>query len=512
MKKKYYIAITIFILIVFGISFIPVVYCSFFNYATGDDFHYSALTHQVVVNHGSLIDFVKASFAGVKDFYNGWGGNWSAALLWTIQPAVWGESAYHTTMYISVAFMLASAWYLGLYWYKKYINKSLKGTDKCLFISIFALYAFVCFQGMPVGRTAFFWWSVIVNYIVPYAVMLLCIVWLDKFTECGKVSYIVYSTIAMIFIGGAGYMTIVVALEILVLYIAFNIWKKNGIKKIFGIIIPTAGFLISFLFNFKSPGNAARGGDALDFGIANLIGAVAKSIARGTTTAVGYFGYCRLLFIYVPVVFLLAYELIGVARNYDENETDEFQYKLPGVFIIITYLMYCSSFAPMVFMDDIVASSGHTNTYWLLFMIWLTISITYFVGYLKRVNADLLAKLIKPYRAAVLCLAVLSLIMFRHFIGNTFAYKCYEFYESGQLADYEAQMQERFALLNDSNVTDVELPQMNDEQGPFLHFASTEDPDNYTNRVTAAFYGKNSVRGVDRSTFYEKHPTDNPVW
>ena len=65
-------------------------------------------------------------------------------------------------------------------------------------------------------------------------------------------------------------------------------------------------------------------------------------------------------------------------------------------------------------------------------------------------------------------------------------------------------MQERFRLLA-SEEDVVVLPFINDEQGPLMHMPVTVDPDNYTNYVTAKFYGKQSVVGMDRNEWKEKY-------
>ena len=44
---------------------------------------------------------------------------------------------------------------------------------------------------------------------------------------------------------------------------------------------------------------------------------------------------------------------------------------------------------------------------------------------------------------------------------------------------------------------------MNDEQGPFMHMALLADPDAYTNKATARFYGKESVIAIPRTEYYE---------
>ena len=57
----------------------------------------------------------------------------------------------------------------------------------------------------------------------------------------------------------------------------------------------------------------------------------------------------------------------------------------------------------------------------------------------------------------------------------------------------------------DSEKEDIMVPFMNENQGPFIHFAIIEDPNCYTNSVNAAFYGKKSVIGMDREMFYTQY-------
>ena len=52
--------------------------------------------------------------------------------------------------------------------------------------------------------------------------------------------------------------------------------------------------------------------------------------------------------------------------------------------------------------------------------------------------------------------------------------------------------------MNATGDDEVILPFINDEQGPLMHMPVTIDASNYTNYVTAKFYGKKSVIGMDR--------------
>lgn len=490
-KDKVYRFISLLAILILIISMIPVFYLTFYNYATGDDINIASWTHVAVMEGRSASEVVKAAWDGVKSFYYGWGGNWSACILWAIEPSVWGEDVYHITGYIALFFILGGSGILLWYINKKFLNGS-----KMLFTIVFSLYSFLIIQWIPAGHTAIFWFAVVANYIIPYGLMLFSIKWIDKYLETSQTRFLVYSGLALIFIGGAGLMTVVVSFEILFLFICYTFFYKKSRFKGLGLLIVMVLFLLSAGANVLAPGNSVRAGGELSFGVSDIFGTVLESIVRGTQNAGQYFIYSRFLWLYVPLIVLLSWEFI------DAKEC-AIKFRFPGLFIAVTYLMYCSAYAPMAFMKDIDGSSGHTNIYWFLFTLWITISVGYVVGYLKEKDININKLILNTVRVGCVLLVILSCLMYRHFIGNMFGYKCLQYAKSGALADYEMQMQERFEILANSDDGDIVLPQMNDDQGPFLHFAVTDDPENYTSYVTAHFYGKKSVIAIPRDEYYQ---------
>ena len=577
-KQKIYIGVAILMGLVLLVSMLPIIYCSFFDYASGDDFNLSDLTHLALVNKEGVGAFITGSYTKVKDFYLWWGGNWVAAIMWTLQPSVFGESVYHITFYVSMLFLLGGSGYFLRKVLARFVTRS-----KLFFALVFILFCFELLQYMPVGRTTFFWYPVVANYVFPYGLFLIAVVFLYQLTEktadfkrmAPKTTVLktLACAIIMVFIGGTGYMTLVLMLDTIALYWIYVVVcriidkKQAGDseqtgspeqtripeqtrspeqtdaqqgKRLVGLTVSTVFFLASTIFNVIAPGNFARGGEKMDFGLLNLIGVVAKSILRGITNTGTYLMYSRFLLVFVPLLVLFTWEFLDVsvgagisATAGTSAETDKdmgtagsqkFKFRYPAIVVAILFLMYCSTFAPMVLMQDITASSGHTNTYWFAFMTMLTLSVIYVTGWFKlrivakygepsnsnsnsssnsnsKANLPQLCERILQIGCALLVIA--TIILGKHFIGNMFAYTCYQFIDYGYLADYETQMQERFELLNDKDVTDVVLPYMNSEQGPYLFFPATDDPESYSNQVVARFYGKNSVVGMPRGEYYE---------
>jgi len=71
---------------------IPIIYCTLFNYATGDDLWEGSSLRRVIVAGGSFADAWAAFSDRFRMDYFGWEGNWSSIILWCIEPSIWGRN------------------------------------------------------------------------------------------------------------------------------------------------------------------------------------------------------------------------------------------------------------------------------------------------------------------------------------------------------------------------------------------------------------------------------------
>ena len=76
--------------------------------------------------------------------------------------------------------------------------------------------------------------------------------------------------------------------------------------------------------------------------------------------------------------------------------------------------------------------------------------------------------------------------------NSVFARSC-EYVMSGQAADFKNQIDSQMEILLDDSVKEAYLCPINDNQGPLMHMPVTENPEAFTNRVVARFYGKDKV-------------------
>lgn len=497
-KKITYRKIALAMLGLFLISLLPILYCSFFDYANGDDLWEGAAAYRVLVNNGTLKDFLTAVFEWAKEDYLSWEGNWSSIILWCLEPSIWGEKVYCITPWIALFSLCGGTTYFLFHYLKKYLN-----VDFIYLTITSVLTCFFIIQYMPNVKNGVFWYTGMVNYIVPFGLCLISFVWVDKFLETGKKRYLVFATLAFTYVSGAGYTPIVLAFEVLFLVMLLYMLCRDAGKRHRArwISLPIIFLIIGFVFSAISPGNAVRGGESYYFDVMRIFTTILECIRLGFVGIFKWFITIRPLILIVPLLAVMTWEQIDIGKT-------ELEFKHPILVIVILFLISCSLYAPGIYAQSEV-SGGVPDTIYFVFLLTYILSVIYLTCYLKKIGTRKGWKLLnvsfteKLRGAIVLGELLFCLVAARHLIGNMSAYICFDFINSGQLRDFEYQMQERLRILHDPEITDVVLPEMNDEQGPFMHMALLADPKAYTNKATARFYGKDTVIAIPRTEYYE---------
>lgn len=171
----------------------------------------------------------------------------------------------------------------------------------------------------------------------------------------------------------------------------------------------------------------------------------------------------------------------------------EKRYPFPVLFAVLSYCVYCASFAPEIYADVDVSGGVHNmNYYMFLFMVFG--DLVYVQGALKHFVKN--KRQCRIFLPAVFMVAAVWLLVFRSDIKQTTTYICIEYVWSGQAADFQKQMEYQRSVLLDDSIKEAVLPMTNDVQGPLMNMPVTTDPDAWTNSVLREFYGKDSVVGA----------------
>lgn len=341
-----------------------------------------------------------------------------------------------------------------------------------------------------------------INYTFPYGLCLASFVWIDKFIEIGRKRYLIFTSLFFAYLGGSGYISIILAFEILFIIILTGMFlRKNKEKsRLFWLFIPLALLAAGFIFSAVSPGNAVRGGENYYFGISKMFFTVFESIKQGFFGGINWFILVRPLFLTAPLLCITTWELVDVDQI-------KLKLKYPVLVIGFLFLISCSVYAPGIYAQTEV-SGGVPNTIYFVFLLVYVFSVIYLICYLKKKVISGRGWITYQFTSKLRIAVVIGELIFcvlagKYLIGNMASYVCIDFIRSGQLRDFEFQMQERLEILLDPEITEVVLPEMNSEQGPFMHFPLLSDPEAYPNEATARFYGKESVIAIPRTEYYE---------
>lgn len=482
----------------FFVSLLPILYCTFFDYASGDDLWEGASAYRVLADHGSTKDFIMAVYTWAKTDYIGWRGNWSSIILCCLEPSIWGEKVYCITPWIGLIALAGGTSYFLFYFLKKQLV-----CDNSFLLVVSLITCFFSIQYMPNIRSGIFWYAGMINYVAPYGVSLVSFVWIDKFLETGRKRYCVFATLFFAYLGGAGYIPIVFAFEILFFIIAANFLSGGHERKARGywLLLPFFLLVVGFIFSAVSPGNAVRGGESYYFSLEKVFNAILESIKQGFKGMIHWFLSVRPLILAVPLLILVAWELIDVTKV-------RWKLKHPVWVLLFLFLISCSVYAPGIYAESEV-SGGVPDTIYFIFLLTCVFGIVYLICCIKKRIIEKGWKMpgqafMQKVRIAALVGEILfCIIAGKHLIGNMAGYMCMDYIKSGQLRDFEFQMQERLKILHDPEIEDVILPEMNNEQGPFMHMPIIKDPEAFTNQATARFYGKKSVIAIPRTEYYE---------
>lgn len=498
LEKMSYKKIALILLGLFLVTLLPIIYCSFFNYANGDDLWEGAAAYRVLAEGGTVKDF----FIAIRDWfivdYYGWEGNWSSIILWLIPPNIWGEKVYCITAWIALFHLCGSIIYFGSYYMQKFLN-----ANRLYQAIVSILVCFFVIQYMPSIKNGVFWYTGMINYTVPFSLCIMSFVWIDKYMNIGYFRYLVLTTIIFMYLGGAGYTPIVLAFEVFLLFMMLYLLKGEfrRKKRMWGVFIPFVLLIVGFVISALSPGNAIRGGDSYFLDIPRIFTTVTECLRRGFVGIFEWFLTVRPLILIIPLLVILTWEQIDIKQT-------KIKFEHPILVSTVLFLVASSIYAPEIYSQSSV-SGGVPNTVYFTFLLTCIIEIIYLTCYVKvryvKTGASFITEnLLLKLRVAIVAGEIFFCIVAGRFlIGNMSGYMCYDFIKTGQLRDFEYQMQERLEILHNPEIKNAVVPEMNNEQGPFMHMALLKNPEAYTNRATARYYGKETVIAIPRTEYYE---------
>lgn len=485
MKKKWEkVSIQIvLIMIVAGyfISMIPNWILAFFARPSGDDFGYSAASHQAWVQTQSLFEVIRAGVETTKQMCQTWNGDWFSVFCFTLMPEVFiPYSFWIVPIFWSLA-LIAAVWYLTYQIMTKWL-----GMNKLITGAVAALILFISYQWVPSSAIMLYWYVGVIHYIMPHVIALCIIGGVVQFLQTGKYGYIVWSSIGMLAVGGSSYYGFFLVFFSYLLLFFFV--RKN--KKVKWLLFPVIIGGIALFFQVTAPGNAARVGEGIGFSFKKAIDTVMGALCQGGIVIVTELKEKPIIIFLLILIAIILW--IGLLQS-----KTTFLFRFPLLFAAYVYGIYASMFTPEIYAATEISGGPPTIEY-LTFVLCSVMIIGYTEGWLiqkiKRAGelkgtGEREQHILLPYMAVLM----IMLVICRGDIKEMLFFESMEYIVSGQAADFKRQIDSQMEILLDDSVKEAYLCPINPEQGPLMHMPVTEDPEAFTNWAVKKFYGKEKV-------------------
>lgn len=493
-SEKTELKISILLIALFIAGLIPIFLLGRYDYQSADDYGFSANNHVAWMQSHSVIQVLKGAGETAIELWHRWQGTFSSIFLMSLQPGIWGM--YSLVPWIMIGAMTFSTLFFFYVVFRKFIQ-----VRPAIFLSISMIYLIFALECMIDKTQGFFWFNGAAHYMIPHSVALcLFTVLILMMTEEKKtLRRMVAACFLAAFTGGANYITALITLILFVSAIALLLFMKQK-QKCRLLILPFLLFLAAFLLNVLAPGNAVRQE------VMTVRPGVIKSILLSFYYCVEYmvdtwFNWTYFLFVFALLPFL--WETVKAFGK-------RFSYPAPFLVFAYSYCVLSAMFTPTLFAGGDAGGGRIFNIMFLDFMILTILNIFYFMGWLYRklgfaehVSGSCLEKAdVKWYLLAVLCFGI--------FIGAMYTKVNPDYFTSTSALyslmtkegwNYGRETAERDDLLKqavESDTADITIPRLTVH--PYLLFWSDieEDADDYTNKSMARYYGKDSIRGIEK--------------
>lgn len=478
-----------FLTIVYIISLIPLLWISFYNYPSADDYSIGSNCRQMWVSSHNVFAVLWAGVVRAVEDWLYWMGYFTSNFLMAVPPNVFGERVYVLTAWIMLSMLSLSTWYL-----LKNIFVKVFHADKYISHCIIMFMLFITVQCM-VGRVeAFYWYAGAANYMLVHSMslffygLLIAAVY-DKGKK--RVFDITAASVLGFLVGGGNQMTALNAAIVMLVVLGFGMVLKKW-KEYKALLIPVCLTLLGFVLNVAAPGNWVRAAGTNGM---NPIKAVMVSF---------YYclDYCISEWSGWPVLLLM---IVLIPLFWKATEKTKFQFKYPLVVVLFGYCLVSAMLTPPLFAVGNIESDRLQALTFTMYILVLTLCEGYVTGFVRRVwmkqgvsEAEMTAG--AGFSASEMWCILGCVLFFAMASALTVIPEPYYFTASSAVTDlmngsakaYGDALKERAELYNsgEKNIVVEPLP----AQPELLYFSDIKsDPEDWENRGLCRFYGLESV-------------------
>ena len=473
----------------FALLLLPLLVIAVYAHPTYDDYSYGQSTKMIWQQTGSIAAVLRAAWEWTLHIYRAYQGSFSAVFLMTLQPGIFGERVYILAPYFLMASLVAATWFFA----RTVIGKRY-GPVLCWLALFFSV------QFMPGADEAFYWFNGGIYYTFFYSLSLvlysLVLLAHRAASPAKRAATTGGACLLALVIGGGNYVTALLSCVLLALLAGYRRIQKDG-----RWWIPAAALLClacSLVVSAVAPGNALRQAESQAMPYPEAILAsfphAFTFLLRGMRAeALLGAGGMRLEFVLGAVVAL------PFVQRAAEGSKCAFRY--PGLVTAASLCVYACQFTPHL---AALSREGPARMMNIIFFtnLWLLGgNMFYWCGWLaKRRRAQgrhvketgrVLARWAAVGAAAML-LAACAVTAVREpnaISGVSAAANLMD----GRARRYGEALADRIAVFEDEDVRDAVVPPLPPKPHVLKYTEMVADPTDWMNRITAAYYGKESV-------------------
>lgn len=463
---------------------VPLFAVSHYNYPSADDFSFgSTIYHQMQIG-ASWIELIKAGFQEWKDYYMNWQGTYMATFLHIFEVGGKVPQLYYLTTY----FLLGTFLIAGILFFYNLFHKVFC-CEKCS--AWFMTAVTICMQILfvPGVNESFYWFVGGAAYTFFYSLLLLGIFLICKMeastTLVKKRLYWIAIAILLVMLGGGNYVTGLLTLELLFLFVVWKAWHKETCKLEIGLLLI---YVIAFACNICAPGNTVR---ASAHSVMSPLESIIESILVGLNfVKIWSHGYilCYLLII-------LPFLLLGLSKT-------KYSFKKPLLFTLLTIGLFCSNLTPSIWVNGTWGGDRIVAIVYYQYFVLLLLNLAYWCGWLlqkfvqkaenKLVCELQIKKWLLPYLMFITILGAVMVILPGYYRGMN-SYQAVLILKNGQAQQFAYENELRWNYLEETEETDVVIEPFSVQPPLLYHEDIVSDKEDWRNYTLASFFGKNSI-------------------
>ena len=470
----------------FFISIIPILYAGFFCHPVADDYSFSYMVHDAVLNGSSIF---KAVIDTVIHIYTSWQGTFAAIAIFSLQPGAFSPSCYYLTTFIMLGFLIGSTFFL----FYTIIKKMLHGT--ITHVIIFSTITLIMsIQFVPNINSTFYWFNGSAYYTLFYsfALLLFALLLRLRITESNKSKYILFisSFFLALIIGGGNYTTALIVAELLVLMTIAAFYQKSSKKWLFLIIL--FAHLASFIINMIAPGNSVRG--AAVQGLSPIM-AIEQSLFYALVKIADWTDLPQL--VYIIAVAILAVFLIPKCSA---------KFKYPILVLGISFLLFASQLTPPLYAMSNIGAGRQIDIYYYSYYLLISFQVFYLSGWVYRqlieqnikqnlFNSLGVDSLIKKHLLEIFIILgiIWGMGCYVSPLGNMASARTTSAILDGSLVQYDNEYKTLLTTL-ETESGNLVVEDIKSVPSIFSNLGLSDDPENWNNKAVAKYFGLESIK------------------